>query len=53
MFIFPLWKFWTYSPIGFAAAILWNCCEIMGVKCPKAPVVFGLIIGAKPVENKK
>lgn len=49
--IFPLWKFWTYSPVGFAAAILWNVCELCHVSCPFAPHVFGLIIGRK-YENK-
>lgn len=45
--IFPLWKFWTYTPWGFAAAILWNVCELLHVRCPLAHVVFGLIIGRK------
>lgn len=46
--IFPLWKFWTYSPIGFLAAILWNTSELLRFRCPFAPTVFGLIMGAKP-----
>ena len=48
--IFPLWKFWTYSPIGFFAAILWNTSEIIGFERPFAPAVFGLILGAKKRE---
>lgn len=43
--IFPLWKFWTYTPWGFLAAIVWNCTEIFGVRCPFAPFMFGLIMG--------
>lgn len=46
--IFPLWKFWTYTPWGFCAAIIWNCCEMAGVRVPYAPFVFGLIINRKP-----
>ena len=49
--IFPLWKFWEYSPLGFCAAVVWNCSEIVGIPCPKAPIVFGLIIGRKPHPN--
>lgn len=45
--IFPLWKFWTYSPAGFGAAILWNICETLRIPCPFAPTMFGLIMGAK------
>lgn len=42
---FPLLKFWRYSPIGLLAAILWNTCELIGITCPFAPHVFGLIMG--------
>lgn len=45
--IFPLWRFWTYSPHGFLAAIVWNTCEMLHVRCPFAPVLFGWIIGSK------
>lgn len=44
--IFPLWKFWTYSPHGFFAAAIWNTCEILRIRCPFAPTLFGWIIGA-------
>lgn len=50
--IFPLLKFWTYSPIGYAAAVIWNTSEILGVGCPFAPTMFGLIVGAKPVKRR-
>lgn len=45
--IFPLLKFWTYTPWGWVAAIVWNCCEIAGVRCPFAPTMFGWIIGSR------
>lgn len=45
--IFPLWRFWTYSPLGYVAAIVWNTSELLRVPCPFAPFVFGLIMGRK------
>jgi hypothetical protein len=45
--IFPLLRFWTYTPWGWLAALLWNCCEILELPCPAAPFVFGLIMGRK------
>jgi hypothetical protein len=45
--IFPLLRFWTYTPWGWLAAILWNCCELLRIRVPFAPSMFGLIIGAK------
>lgn len=50
--IFPIWKFWTFSPLGLVAACLWNACELLHVRCPFAPQMFGLIIGAKPRKAK-
>jgi hypothetical protein len=47
----PLLKFWTYTPLGWCAAVLWNCCEFLHVRVPFAPHVFGLIIGSKPVRG--
>lgn len=44
---FPLLKFWTYSPIGYACAIAWNISELFGVKCPFGGWAFGKIVGAK------
>ena len=51
-FIFPLWKFWTYSPRGYLAAIVWNTCELLHIPCPYAPTLFGWIIGSKPVDKQ-
>ena len=45
--IFPLLRFWTYTPWGWLAAIVWNCSEIIGFRCPFAPTLFGWIMGAK------
>lgn len=49
--IFPLAKFWTYSPRGYVAAIVWNCSEMLGVSCPFAPTLFGWIMGSKGVRK--
>lgn len=46
--IFPLWKFWRYTPWGFAAAIIWNCCELARIRPPVPHILFGLIINRKP-----
>lgn len=46
--IFPLLRFWTYAPWGWCAAVVWNCTEILGVRCPFAPFMFGLIMGRSP-----
>lgn len=45
--IWPLWRFWAYTPLGFVCAVIWNACEIAGVSVPAAPWVFGKIINAK------
>jgi hypothetical protein len=45
--MFPLTRFWTYTPWGWVAAIVWNSCEFLGVGCPFAPTLFGWIIGSK------
>lgn len=45
--IFPLAKFWLYTPWGWCAAVLWNACELLRVPCPAAPFVFGLIMNVR------
>lgn len=47
MIIFPLRKFWTYSPRGLAAAVLWNVCLILRIPCPYVPTLLGWIVGAE------
>lgn len=51
--IFPLLKFWTYTPLGFLAAIVWNVCELLKIPAPKAHILFGLITNSKPVKRPK
>ena len=50
--IFPLWKFWTYSPHGFVAAIIWNVSELLHVRCPFGPTLFGWILGASKKDQR-
>ena len=47
MWIWPLTRFWDYSPLGFVCAVVWNVCEFLGVRTPFAGWAFGKIIGAK------
>lgn len=51
--IFPLLKFWHYSPLGFVAAVIWNTCELLRIRVPFAPVLFGWIIGSKPHRHEE
>lgn len=48
MFLFPVVKFWTYSPLQFVCVLLWNLSEITRVPLPFAEKVFGVIIKSKP-----
>ena len=47
MFIWPVWKFWTFSPIGWVLAIVWNFCEYFRITMPKGELTFGIICGCK------
>lgn len=49
--MWPLLRFWTYTPWGWAAAVVWNCSELLGVRCPFAPTLFGWIMGSKGVKK--
>lgn len=47
MWIWPLRRFWTYTPQGWVLAIAWNVSEYLGVSMPFAPQVFSVITGCK------
>jgi hypothetical protein len=47
MFLWPIYKFWTFSPLGFLLAIAWNLCELFHISLPMAGEVFGIITGRK------
>lgn len=47
-FYWPLFRFWTFSPLGWLAGLLWNICEAMGWAVPFAPYVFGAVMGKTP-----
>ena len=53
MFLFPLLPPWQYSPLGFAAAVIWNLGEIFRIRNPWAHVFFEKITGMKgiPIEE--
>lgn len=44
--LWPVVRFWKYTPGRWCAAVLWNVCELMGVAVPKAPTLFGYICGS-------
>lgn len=48
-FWWPLLPFWTYTPWGWCCAVVWNFCELTHVRLPYPHVVFGIIVGRKPV----
>ena len=45
MFLWPLMRFWTYSPLGWLLAVIWNMGELMGCQMPFAGGAFGIICG--------
>lgn len=45
--IWPISKFWTFTPQGWVLAVVWNICELMQVRMPHAERAFGVIIGSK------
>lgn len=51
MFLWPLHRFWTFTPWGWTAAVLWNVLERTNAwrYLPDGlpPWMFGVIIGAK------
>lgn len=47
MWLWPLHRFWSFTPWGWALALVWNCCEMTGVSMPLAHLAFGVIIGHK------
>lgn len=51
-FYWPIHKFWTYSPMGYALAVVWNCFELVGKPMPRRAWAFGVIMGAKGVKVK-
>jgi hypothetical protein len=52
--LFPLLRFWTYTPWGWLAAVVWNISELLHIPLPGpvAPFLFGLIMG-QPGERIK
>ncbi len=53
LWLWPIGRFWTFTPLGWLLAVIWNICELLHLKMPCAPWAFGVIIGCKgsPVEG--
>lgn len=47
LFLWPLRKPWTYSPLGYVCAVIWNISELTRIPLPKPDFLFGVIIGRK------
>lgn len=47
MFLWPVTRFWTFSPQGWVCAVLWNAAEILHIRLPYADRLFNVIIGVK------
>lgn len=47
LWLWPIARFWTFSPLGWILAVIWNISELLHVKMPFAPWAFGVIIGHK------
>ena len=47
MWIWPVWKFWTFSPLGWVLAVMWNLSEYIKKPLPFAGWAFGIICGSK------
>lgn len=45
--IWPIRKFWTFTPQGWVLAAVWNVCELLQIRMPHAEKAFGVIIGRK------
>ncbi|HDL7686837.1 TPA: hypothetical protein U5D73_000737 [Yersinia enterocolitica] len=45
--LWPIGRFWTFTPLGWLLAVIWNICELLHLKMPYAPAAFGLIIGCR------
>lgn len=48
MFLWPVHRFWTFTPLQWLVGLAWNVSEILRVRMPFAPQAFGIMIGAKP-----
>jgi len=51
-FLWPLYKPWTYTPMGYVCAVIWNISELTKIPLPKPDVFFGVIIGRRGKKSK-
>lgn len=52
LWVWPIHKFWTFSPQGWVLAVIWNVFELCHKPMPYAGKAFGVIIG-KPGKRIK
>lgn len=51
-FLWPLSKPWTYTPMGYVCAVIWNISELTKIPLPKPEIFFGVIIGRRGKKSK-
>lgn len=55
MWLWPVWKFWIFTPWGWLAAVAWNIFEVFHITAfpSLSPRWFGLIVGCngKPLDS--
>ncbi len=47
LWLWPITKFWAFTPLGWILAVIWNISELLHVRMPFAGAAFGIIIGRK------
>lgn len=47
LWLWPIFKFWTFSPQGWILAVVWNIFELSHKRMPYAEKAFDIIIGIK------
>lgn len=52
-FMWPIANPWTFSPWGYALALIWNGFELAGKPMPFAPYAFGVICGRRGKQVNK
>lgn len=52
LWLWPIGLFWTFTPLGWVLAVIWNISELLHIRMPLAPWAFGVIIGRKGKKNE-
>jgi hypothetical protein len=47
MWLWPIYRFWTFTPLQFVVACYWNICELIGRPTYGSAWCFSTITGLK------